>query len=109
MSNRHRKVVADTLTKLGAPEPGKAPNIDAADLVDPRLAGKEAGGTPIGFVKNGYRFTFVPQGEFGSVQHYSIRADPERAEPGQFSYFTDESGVVRANKTQPATAKDNPI
>ena len=98
------------LNQLCAPSPGGQPNANAADLLDPERCGQGRKGTATTFVRNAYVFKYVPAAKAGSIATYSIYADPiSRGRQGQRSFFTDESGVVRGNATEPATAGDNPI
>ncbi len=98
--------------RLGPPSSG-LPDVNAADLVDPILAGKGPGGTNTIFTKGGYAFTFAPVGSsttFGSIAGYQISTDPVlRGSTGQRSFFTNEPLVIRANATAPAAASDSPI
>ncbi len=87
------------LANLG---PGAPATAATADLIDSVLAS----GT-----KSGYVFTFVsgaPVG--GQVPTYTINADPVTVgTTGQRGFFTDQSGVIRANPTGPATVNSTPI
>ena len=98
----------DTLTKLGTPAGGQ-PDANNADLVDPVLSGKTGGGST-SFTKNGFSFTYAPNGSYGYIATYTLHADPvARGSSGQRSFFTDQSAVVRTNATQTATGSDSPI
>jgi branched-subunit amino acid transport protein len=106
----HRGFSGD-LMSLGAPGDGQQPSADAAGLVDPVLAGA-LNGTVRTFTKIGYAFLYSPGPANPSsvVTEYTISADPiTRGSSGQRSFFTDNSGVVRANATGSASAKDDPI
>jgi len=87
------------LANLG---PGTPATAATADLIDSVLAS----GT-----KSGYVFTFVsgaPVG--GQVPTYTINANPVTVgTTGQRGFFTDQSGVIRANPTGPATVNSTPI
>jgi len=75
----------------------------AADLIDAALAS----GT-----KNGYVFTYTPgaSGVNGNVLSYTITANPiSPGTSGQRAFFTDQSGVIRANKAGAADASSAPI
>jgi hypothetical protein len=98
------------LNVLGPPPSGQQPTYLNADLVDSNLAGLEAMGTNMGFVKSGYVFQYNPVGTFPLISYYSFNADPQnRGSSGQRSFFTDDPLVIRANATAQATAADNPI
>ncbi|MGH8246804.1 MAG: prepilin-type N-terminal cleavage/methylation domain-containing protein [Gammaproteobacteria bacterium] len=100
---------SDTLNRLGQPTSGQA-NVDAADLLDPVLAGRGPGGTATSFSKTGYTFTYTPTGAFPAISYYRITANPEiRGTTGQRSFFTDESAVIRTNSSATATVGDSPI
>ena len=99
-----------TLSQLGTPGTGNQPTANNADLVDPVLAGTAPGGSSTGFTKNGYQFTYVPTGSYGSIATYGVNADPiARGSSGQRSFFSDQSAVIRANATNVASTADNPI
>ncbi len=90
-----------TLLALGPPLNGCV----TADLIDSVLAG----GT-----KSGYTFTWNPGAAVPApatgVATYSINADPITVgTTGQRHFFTDQSGVIRANPAAKATVADNPI
>ena len=89
------------LANLGPATPATAA---AADLIDSVLSA----GT-----KSGYVFTYVsgPPAAVGAViSTYTINANPVTlGTTGQRGFFTDQSGVIRANATGPATVADLPI
>ncbi len=89
-----------TLAKLGPANPATAA---AADLIDSVLAA----GT-----KSGYGFTFAPgvADLAGNTNTYTITAIPTNiGTTGQRQFFTDQSGVIRANPTGAATVLSTPI
>lgn len=92
-----------SLTALGPVAGGGAPTAAAADLIDSVLAA----GT-----KSGYTFTFAAtdaNGD-GKMDTYVVNADPVTpGTTGQRYFFTDQSGVVRANPTAKASVTDTPI
>jgi type IV pilus assembly protein PilA len=73
------------LTNLGPITSGGAASSTSADLIDSVLA---AG------VKSGYTFVYTAG---GSNQSYTITATPITSTTGQNMYFTDQSGVIRAD------------
>jgi type IV pilus assembly protein PilA len=89
------------LTNLG---PGTPATAATADLIDGVL-----GTAP--FTKSGYVFVYVagaPVG--GTINDYVINADPaNRGTTGQRGFFTDQSGVIRADPTGAASAASTPI
>lgn len=89
---------ATTLTQLGPPSSsGAQEGPDAANLIPGNLASGSTGG---------YNYT-VAQTATG----YSISAVPKAfGGTGRRTFYSDESGVVRENRTQdPATANSPPI
>ncbi len=102
----------DTLNRLGqSVTTSGRPSADHADLVDPDLAGLGPGGFTNSFTKNGYRFTYTPQGQWRLVAAYEITAEPvDYGVTGVRSFYIDQSAVIRAtSEKRPATAGDNPI
>ena len=90
------------LSELG---PASTPSSTAADLVDSLLGSA----TP---VKSGYSFTYSPGAPpTGStiISTYTILADPSNSSTGQRHFFTDQSGVIRANTSAIASVSDSPI
>jgi len=74
-----------------------------AGLIDEVLAG----GT-----KSGYSFAVSPTGGSGCTtpnSSYSATGDPSNAQTGQRHFFTDQSGVIRADPSAAATATSKPI
>ena len=94
----------DPATNLGALGPASTPSSTAADLVDQLLGSA----TP---VKSGYSFTYSPgaPSSTGIITTYTILADPSNTSTGQRHFFTDQSGVIRANTSAVAGAGDTPI
>jgi prepilin-type N-terminal cleavage/methylation domain-containing protein len=81
----------------------------------PAAAGNPASAASAGFIdsgmatgtKSGYQFNYLPGATdaSGHVLSYSITAQPiSVGKTGQRFFFTDESGVVRANPSGPADA-----
>jgi len=87
------------LANLG---PGSPATAATADLIDAVLAS----GT-----KSGYTFTYTAgAAAAGVIPTYTITADPvNRGTTGQRGFFTDQSGVIRANPTGTATVASLPI
>jgi len=89
-----------SLANLGPATPATS---TSADLVDSVLAG----GT-----KSGYTFTYTAGAadSSGNIQSYGITAVPVTVgTTGQRRFFTDQSGVIRANAGGNADANSTPI
>jgi type IV pilus assembly protein PilA len=89
-----------SLSSLG---PGGAPNSASADLIDAALASG---------AKSSYVFTYTAgaTGVRGNVLGYGITANPiTPGTTGQRGFFTDQSGVIRANTAGAADAGSTPI
>ena len=83
----------------GSPNPSSS----AADLIDSVLATG---------IKSGYKFTFsvVTTDPAGNVLSYAIAASPViPGTTGQRSFFTDQSGTIRASANGVADASSTPI
>jgi prepilin-type N-terminal cleavage/methylation domain-containing protein len=88
-----------TLGSLG-PMTGTAPTSATADLIDSVLA--------LG-IKSGYNITYTP-GAGTPVGSYTIVANAvTQGVSGQRSFFTDASGVIRADPAAGATASSTPL
>ena len=84
-----------TLASLG---PATTPSSTAADLVDNVLGNDPA-------TKSGYTFTYLL-----TAGKYTINANPVTpGVTGQRYFFTDQSGVMRANGTAAATVSSSPL
>ena len=71
----------------------------AAGLIDAVLAS----GT-----KSGYVFTVVT-GTTTPSTTFATNGDPQNSQTGQRHFFSDQSGVIRFNVSQQASAGDNPL
>jgi type IV pilus assembly protein PilA len=90
------------LTSVG-PSNGATPTSTSADLLDQVLA--PTGGVATS-TKSGYNFTYTAP----TTQTYTITAVPVVAlQTGIRDFFTDQSGVVRANNNAAATVGSTPI
>ena len=83
-----------TIAALG---PATTPSSTTADLVDSVLAGGS---------KSGYSFTWSAG---SSNLSYTLAGDPISSSTGQRHFFTDQSGVIRADPAQAATVTSSPI
>ena len=86
------------LTDLG---PSSTPSSTAADLIDSVLANDPA-------IKSGYTFVWVGTGT--PISAYTLTVKPvTQGVTGQRGFFTDQSGVIRADTTGTATASSTPL
>jgi type II secretory pathway pseudopilin PulG len=95
-----------TLANLGPPPPGVTPSADAAGLIDlPLTSG----------IKYGYVFDYAvyrgfDRGGKDRLQTYAITAAPMTpGATGTRYFFTDQTGVIRAETGRAATADSPPI
>ena len=87
-----------TLSALG---PASTAGSASADLVDSVLSA----GT-----KSGYTFAFSQNSTNTPAVGYSVVGDPaSRGTTGQRGFYTDQSGVIRANSTATASSSDAPL
>jgi type IV pilus assembly protein PilA len=90
-----------TLGSLGPMASGQNPSSTTADLIDSVLAA----GT-----KSGYVITYAGATSSGVVGSYTITAAPvTQGVSGQRGFFTDQSGVIRADPAGSATASSTPL
>ena len=92
-----------SLTALGGEGTSSAPTSTAAELIDNVL---QTGS------KTGYSFGFVPgtTDAAGNVDSYTINADPSSPGVTGLRYFyTDQTGVIRAETAGTASSSDSPI
>ncbi len=89
------------LASLGPMASGQNPTSATADLIDSVLAA----GT-----KSGYVITYAGATSSGVVGSYTITAAPvTQGVSGQRGFFTDQSGVIRADPAGSATASSTPL
>ena len=89
------------LASLGPMAAGSNPTSATADLIDSVLAA----GT-----KSGYTITYTGATSSGVVGSYTITAAPvTQGVSGQRGFFTDQSGVIRADPAGSATASSTPL
>jgi type IV pilus assembly protein PilA len=61
-------------------------------------------------IKSGYTFDYTAATAAGATRTYTIHATPiSPGRTGERFFFTDESGVIRANGLRRATNADLPI
>ena len=89
---------ASTLADLG----GAGGTATGAGLIDSVLAS----GT-----KSGYVFAVNTVGFTGTgpVTVYAVNGDPQNSQTGQRHFYSDQSGVIRANVSTAATGTDGPL
>jgi type IV pilus assembly protein PilA len=88
---------------LASMGPGSTAGPTSADLIDSVLSNGS---------KSGYNFAYFPgpKDPAGRVNSYSIKADPSTpGTTGQKSFYTDQSGAIRANTAGPADVNSTPI
>jgi len=61
--------------------------------------------------KSGYVFTVATSGATGTGPSttYTVNGDPQNSQTGQRHFYSDQSGVIRANVSAVATATDGPL
>jgi hypothetical protein len=91
-----------TLPSLGPPPPGLNPSPDYADLVDGVLASG---------AKSGYTFRYTARDTHGdgTLDAYTVQADPIDPSRGGRHFFMDQSAVIRSEARKPATLESPPI
>jgi len=91
-------------TKLSDLGPAAAPSSTAADLIDSVLAVDPA-------LKSGYTFVWTGvASSSGPIATYKLVATPvSQGVTGQRGFYTDQSGVMRADPTGAATASSTPL
>jgi prepilin-type N-terminal cleavage/methylation domain-containing protein len=93
-----------TMDALGPPPAGQGTSSTAAGLLDEVLAG--------GY-KSGYSFFYTPeQYDPGTNQWYgyTLQGNPSSfGTSGGVYYYTDQSFVIRANTTNPASSTDSAV
>ncbi len=89
-------------TGLQKLKPAAKAKPNAADLIDSLLVSGQ---------KGGYTFKFSGTSKAnGFAAGYTIKANPiDRGVTGQRSFFTDETGVIRANEKKAASVNSPPI
>jgi len=86
---------------LAALGPATAASSTSADLIDSVLSS----GT-----KSGYTFAYTQDTTNTPSTGYHVVADPvNRGTTGQRGFYTDQSGVLRANTTATAASTDSPL
>ncbi len=69
-----------------------------------------ANATSASAAKSGYYFTYTPVTSGSNNVGFSLNGDPAaRGKTGERSFFTDQTGIIRANPAASATSTDTPI
>jgi prepilin-type N-terminal cleavage/methylation domain-containing protein len=90
------------------------PNVGFADLTQLGGAGGSATGAGLldavlaSAVKSGYVFAVATSGGTPATI-YTVTGDPQNSQTGQRHFFSDQSGVIRYNVSQAASATDSPL
>jgi hypothetical protein len=91
------------LGSLGVPQEGTKPSASAAGLLDNSLTSGK---------KNNYVFVYKagkPDAS-GKISTYTVSASPAKWREGMWSFFTDESGIIRGTtENRAARASDPPL
>jgi type IV pilus assembly protein PilA len=99
--NSNYNAYATALSDLG-PSNGATPTSTTADLLDGVLAPASGAST-----KSGYTFTYVSP---VALVGYTVNAAPVSAnQTGVRNFYTDASGVIRANPGAAATVTSTPL
>ena len=102
-AKEYKKGWSPTLAALGVPPEGVKPSAAAAGLLDNSLTG----GT-----KANHAFTYsVGKTDVnGKINAYTLSVRPVRWRPGLWSFFSDDSGIIRGTKeNRAATVNDPPL
>jgi len=93
---------SSSLSLLAPPPNGQPTSSTAAGLIDEVLAG--------GY-KSGYSFFYTPTLiDANMTNGYTLLANPSTyGTTGGVYYYTDQSFVITANSTQPASSTDTPV
>jgi type II secretory pathway pseudopilin PulG len=102
-ATKYDKGFPASLSALGPPLGGAAPDANGAGLIDQLL---------VSGTKSGYVFTYSPgeTDDHGRVKAYAIRADPiTPGSTGRNHYFTDQTGIIRQETDSPANEQSRPL
>ncbi len=98
---------SNDLYALG-PTYGGNPTPNRADLVDPNMAGATPG-TRVVRAK-GYTLAYAPVGTYPGITLYTLTGTPfTLGSTGRRYFFSDQTTVIRSNRTVPAGPSDTPI
>ena len=95
-----------TLQDLGSSAGCNPPSLASACQLDNVVANAITPTTG----KNGYYFTYAAVSNGSLNVDFTVHGDPtQRGVTGSRSFYTDQSGVVRANQSAAATVSDSPL
>jgi hypothetical protein len=102
-AKEYKKGFSPTLASLGAPPEGTKPSATAANLLDNSLTGGS---------KSNYIFTYKAGRPNASwrITTYSVVARPTKWQKGLWSFFTDQTGIIRGtDEDRAARVSDPPL
>ena len=95
-----------TLLDLGSTKGCSPPKLDSSCQIDDVLANASTAGT----AKSGYFYTYVPVPNGVLNIGFTLNGDPAfRGQTGSRSFFSDQTGVIRANPSVVASVGDQAI
>ena len=98
-----KKGFSPTLASLGVPRKGAKPSASKADLLDNSLTSGR---------RNHYVFTYTAGAldADGTIKTYTFTARPAKWHQGMWSFFTDETAIIRGTaENRTPTANDPPL
>jgi hypothetical protein len=99
----YKKGFSPTLAALGVPPEGVKPSASAANLLDNSLTGGK---------RRNYIFTYKSGGPDagGRISTYTVTARPAKWQKGLWSFFTDDTGIIRGtDENRGAKVSDPPL
>jgi hypothetical protein len=101
-AKEYGKGYSSTLAALGVPPEGTKPSATAANLLDNSLTGG---------VRRNYVFTYKPGGRDadGKINTYAVSARPTKWQKGVWSFFNDETGIIRGTDENRAAKASDPL
>lgn len=102
-AKEYGKGYSPTLAALGVPPAGVKPSASAANLLDNSLTGGK---------RRNYVFSYKagkPDAS-GKINTYAVSARPSKWQKGFWSFFTDDTGIIRGtDENRAARASDPPL
>jgi len=100
-STQYKMGWSPTLASLDQPQGGAKPSASAAGLVTHSLASGQT---------NNYVFTYKAgkKDASGKISTYTVTASPVEWHPGLWSFFTDETEIIRGTPENRATTVSDP-
>jgi hypothetical protein len=102
-AKEYKKGFSPTLASLGPPPEGAKPSASAAGLLDNSLTGGK---------KSNYVFTYKAGRPNASwrITTYSVVARPAQWQKGLWTFFTDQTGIIRGtDENRAARVSDPPL